>query len=358
MRIAGRLHILFNVRVLSGLALVLGALITYVERSTSAVTVVDVLFKGNIFDAGVVDLAGTVAGSTGSQLPESTVFTWSTSGAGTSCANVLPDLDVRNQSMAPGQYCVAKVILRNDHPKAVNSWIRLRLVRRTITANAQTEALNDRLRFFMSEYHSGTSRTAEAYQSADCTPTSFRPTAPSTAPNALQSAWTIPNVTDSSQGNRTALASLGPEGKNIGIHPTRTDATTPMLALQLGAGLGLRAGTSVVPTEANMVTDPSAPARYNAFNLIGNDEYTNPRVRDRSIDPNGTRPSGTLEEAEIVDRKNRYFCAAMFFPSDTGVTAANVSGDNAAALGDLTYHLAVTAGQKAKRTVYLGGVVQ
>jgi hypothetical protein len=93
------------------------------------------------------------------------------------------------------------------------------------------------------------------------------------------------------------------------------------------------------------------PATRNAFNIVGNDEVTNPREINNSNAPNGTRANGTLPEANLAKQTSRYYCAALFFPSDTDPSAGNATGDNAAATGSLTYHLVVTAAQQASRSV-------
>jgi hypothetical protein len=105
-------------------------------------------------------------------------------------------------------------------------------------------------------------------------------------------------------------------------------------------GLRIRAGTTATvddnslgaaPNEANMST---ALATRNAFNLIGNDEVTNPVAMgittgtNNSFDPttssttaltprNGTEPHGTNQEAEVQKGAKRYYCVGVFFPSDT-----------------------------------------
>jgi hypothetical protein len=403
------------------------------------------------------------------------------------CANILTGLDVRTQAMAPGHYCVARVDILNGNANSVDGWLRMRLVRTTPTGwnadaqvDAATEALNDRLRIYMHEYTGGASAaTNKTERDTDCTTGNYKPTwTGPTATGAAGTAAQFTSVPGTSSGqilskalsngvSRTALTSLGDAGKNVGAHPglsavsvtavagargaygadqdqavlnlvnksdeATTDATTGTGTSGLNKtsnnGLRVRAGTDTTanggthgpaPTEANMKT---ALATRNAFNLIGNDEVTNPVKMgatagtaltpgtNNSFDPsttsnanlgprNGTEPHGTNLEAEIKKGAQRYFCAAIFLPSDTdanfptvystdganenfgsaydatagqyvnctdqtalpgagcanlgtgaqALTAANARGDNSAALGQVTYYMVVTAAQKAGRT--------
>jgi len=217
--------------------------------------------------------------------------------------------------------------------------------------------MNHRLRFYMSEYITGSGRTAAQYQAADCNTNSYRPVSP--VVRTAKSTATIPDVSDTTNGSRTSLLTVGPGGKNIGKHPGTSLPADPAVAGMLGTGFALSAGTTsaAAPTESatldtsNMSTDPSSPATYNAFNLIGNDEVTNTRHLLNSNLDNGTRPGGYLLDAQLLAGGVRYYCAAIYFPSDTDLTAGNGLGDNAAAGATLTYHLMVTAAQQFMRSV-------
>ena len=344
-------------RTLFGLALCLGLLTSSVGDASLAATSYELLTEASVFQSGTVDIAGLIAGSTASTLPSSTAFSWNTSGAGTDCASIFTLLDTTTQAMSPGHFCVAKITLRNTNPKSIDAWFRMRLVRATLAGGTQVEALNNRLRLFMHEYTSGSARTAAQYQTADCTTTSYRPVPP--IAGTARSSATIANVTSSTNGSRTALLTVGPEGKNVGTHPGTSMPADPAVAALANTGFGLRAGTAAAaaPSESavfdssNMSTDPASPATYNAFNLVGNDEVTNTRRLLNSNTPNGTRPGGTLLDAELLAGQTRYYCAALFFPSDSDLTAANGAGDNAAASASLTYYVSVAAGQQLLRSV-------
>jgi hypothetical protein len=379
-----------HVRPLLALALVLGMLALQVERSTLAVPGFTVDVPSNQFTGGVVDLNCSVnpASSTCSSLPSSVAFTWSSTGAGsTDCANVLTGLDVRTQAMVPGHYCAGKVTIANNHPDSIDAWLRIRLVRRTPAGTADVEALNNRLRLYMSEYTAGTARTAAAYQAADCTAQGFRP-------NGTQSTASIPNVADAVNGSRTALTALTAAGKNIGAHPGVSSPADSAVTALLGQGLLLVDGSGAAPfnpipptpqplptatpnwtptpgsapTATPTPVVPPAPSATptvvyqpgnmttslgarNAFNLVGNDEIHNPR---RVTDPTataGTRANGTNAEAGLPRLSVRYYCVGVFFPSDTDQSVANGVGDNAAAGASLTYHIVVDAVQQANNIV-------
>jgi hypothetical protein len=223
--------------------------------------------------------------------------------------------------------------------------------------------LNHRLRFFMHEYTAGTGRTAAAYQAADCTTANYRPVPPITG--TARSTATIPDVADAAQGSRTALLAVGAGGKNVGRHPGIASPADSAVTALANTGFGLSAGTGVGTPPAtsavfgtgeagfstNMSTDPASPTTYNAYNLIGNDEVTNPRLVSNSNTPNGTRPAGTLLDAQLKALATRYYCVAIYFPSDSDVTASNGTGDNAASGSSVTYYLTISASQQSKRTV-------
>jgi hypothetical protein len=339
-------------RLLAVLGLLLGLLTIWAQSARSAATVVfrTISSPDNTFVMGTVDLSGAITGSsssTASSLPTSTAFKWTNTGGSTDCANLLPGVDVKTQGFLPGHFCVAKVILRNMNPASVDAWMRIRLVRLTAAGTASTDALNDRLRFYMSEYAAGTSRTASDYQATDCTTANFKPVA---VPGPASSTAVITDVVNPIQGNRTALTTLGPSGKNVGIHPGLSVPLDPAVTALTGQGLGLAAGTSVSPLEANMNSDNTAPLTRNSFNLVGNDERKNPKSLATPLVDAGTRPGGTNAEAELKANTSRYYCVAIFYPSDTDRTVANGTGDNAAGAGTVTYHLVVDAYQQAGHT--------
>lgn len=352
-----RLQRASRTRTLLGLTLCLGLMTSSVGDATSAAGGYELVTDPSVFQSGTVDIAGLLAGSTASTLPNSTAFSWTTGGAGTDCASVFTLVDTTSQAMAPGHFCIAKVTIRNTNSKSVDAWFRMRLVRATASGGSQVEALNNRLRFFMHEYTAGSARTALQYQTADCTVTNYRPVPP--LAGTARSTATIATVTSATNGNRTALLVVGPEGKNLGKHPGISSPADSGVAALANTGFGLRAGTAsaAAPTESatftssNMSTDPSNSATYNAFNLVGNDEVTNTRRLLESNTPNGTRPGGNLLDGELLAGQTRYYCAALYFPSDSDVTAANGSGDNSASGASLTYYVAVAAGQQFGRSV-------
>ena len=383
-------------------------------------------------------------------------------------------LDVTSQRMTPGHYCVAKIDLYNTNTQSIDAWIRMRIVRATAVnattdsqLNAANEALNDRLRFYLHEYTGATEGVTgnQAFRNANCTTASFKPTWSGPTDNTATagvaydynsvpgtSYGLIPSMTSQtgagySNASRAPLTSLGEIGKNLGAHPgisavtiNDSDNTAPYKAGQatdvLGLvnatvetsavsqasanGLRLRKGTSAdgtgaaavadqAPTEGNMST---ALAARNSYNLIGNDEISNPVRQSAQTTNNGTEAHGTVAEATLAAGGKRFFCAAIFFPIDTdhslstvysgtdsvgsaaglgrtyatsytagqyancaadviaapptgtatagcaslgradaGLTAANGKGDNAAAGGNVKYYLTVSASQKAGRTV-------
>lgn len=441
-------------RGLLAMSLVLGSLSTVAGRGTFAYLSSNVVSQPSTFSGGVVDIAGLVAGSTASQLTTN-IFSWDTNGAlgggsGTlaQCANVNSTaVDITTQRMAPGHFCVAKIDLNNNNTNAVDAWMRLRVVRSTATGvgtvaeQAAVEALNDRLKFYMHEYSGGTAAANLAARDTDCATANYKPTW--TGPTAITgtgalydynsvpgtSSGKILNTTVSGSVTRTALTTLGDLGKNLGAHPGMSavkvnDGTNPapyaaqdaqVLALvnataETGVasaastnGLRLKAGTGGVPAEGNMVT--TLGATRSAYNLVGNDEVTNP-VRTSTSAVNGTEPHGINTEAALAKGATRYYCAAVFFPIDTdqsmstvyattatvgtaaglgmgfplvssyaggqyvncvptpgatgctnlgdvgaAMTAQNGTGDNAAANGNVTYYLTVSAAQQAGRTL-------
>lgn len=360
--VARRVSIRPTARAVAALTLCLGLLTSSVDDYASAALVSNVVTDPSVFQSGTVDIAGLLAGSTASTLPSATAFKWDSAGAGANCGSIMPLPDITTQTMAPGNFCIAPVTLRNSNPRSVDAWFRLRLVRGT-PAGTAVDALNNRLRFFMHEYTAGTSRTAAAYQAADCTTAAYRPVSP--AAGTAKSTASIPDVTDAAQGSRSALLSVGTSGKNIGKHPGLSSPADSAVTAMANSGLAISAGTGLgtPPTvsavfgqsesgfSTNMSTDMSSPTTYNSFNLIGNDEVTNPRLISNSNTPNGTRPAGTLLDAQLKSLAVRHYCAAIYFPSDSDLTAANGTGDNAAAGASVTYFISVSASQQSKRTV-------
>jgi hypothetical protein len=350
-------------RAMLALTLCLGLMASSVGEDAYANLTTVVTTDPSAFQSGTVDIAGLLAGSTASEFPSATAFKWDTAGGGADCASIMPQLDTTAQALTPGKFCVGRITLRNTNPKSVDAWFRMRLVRGTPAGSTATEALNNRLRLYMHEYTSGTARTAAAYQAADCTTANYRPVSP--VAGTARSTATVPDVTDAGQGSRTALLSVGAGGKNIGRHPGISSPADAAVSSLSNSGFGLTAGTGVGTAPAtsavfgtleagfstNMSTDPATASTYNAVNLIGNDEVTNPRLISNSNTPNGTRPAGALLDAQLNSLAVRYYCVAIYFPSDSDLTSANGAGDNAAAGSSATYYLAVSASQKSKRTV-------
>jgi hypothetical protein len=138
-------------------------------------------------------------------------------------------------------------------------------------------------------------------------------------------------------------------GKSLGVHPGVAFPPDPAVVALAGTGLGLVSGTGGIPTDTNTVT--TAGSGRSGINLIGNDEMTNPKLISNSNTNNGTNPGGILLEAELHKISTRYFCAAIFLPSDSGVSAPNAAGDNAGQSADLTYYMVASAAQMDNRTV-------
>jgi predicted ribosomally synthesized peptide with SipW-like signal peptide len=335
-------------RLLLVLVLLLGLAGVQGGRSTLAYFTSSAQSASQSFQPGVIDIAGQLAGSTASTLP-GTAFSWTSTGTTGDCATVLPSATPLNQNMVPGEYCVHKVTVQNDNLRSLDAWMRIRLVRQTAAGSAATEALNNRLRVYLSEYTAGSGRTAAQYQTADCTAASFKPVPPIVG--EATSDAVIANVTSAVNGNRTALTTLGAGGKNVGKHPGVAIPTSAPVTALLNSGLALSGGTGSAPTETTMSTNPATASSYNAYNLVGNDEISNPKRSSLPSVDNGTRPGGTNTEAELLAQTTRYYCIALYFPSDTAPPANNLTGDNAASDGSVTYHLVVSAAQKAGRTV-------
>jgi len=450
-----------------------------VGRGTLAFITSSVVSPGHTFSLGVVDI-------TASSLPTTTAFGWTTTAAGSNCSNVFSggtstyDL---TQAMTPGMYCVAPLTISNANANSDDAWMRIRLVRATGSTSAANEALNDRLKFYMSEYTAASEANALAIQGSDCNTSNFKPTwsasvgGTGAGPFADVFGTSIARIADKSFtspaiGNRTAVTSLSDPtntgiGRNIGAHPGMS-AVTPKSTNTASSGIASNAGnvstnaygagqasdvlalvnatdedtaasasfttfsgtsavdyvpasknglrlfagtdpTAAAPTEANMVTATTATvSTRNSFNVVGNDEVTNPVKTGPAA--NGTEPHGSNAEAQILKGTTRYYCVAVFFPSDTdksfstvyaasalgsgtvlqryfptgsrlqvtsplglqwrdcttaagiadttnctrlandAINAANGKGDDAAALGSLTYYLTITAAQKAGRT--------
>src|SRR5687767_4321501 len=113
-----RLQRAIRTRTLLGLTLCLGLMTSSVGDATSATGGYELVTDPSVFQSGTVDIAGLLAGSTASTLPNSTAFSWTTGGAGTDCASVFTSVDTTSQAMAPGHFCIAKVTIRNTNPKS------------------------------------------------------------------------------------------------------------------------------------------------------------------------------------------------------------------------------------------------
>ncbi len=320
----------------------MGLLTTFVGHGTLAYFSSGVVGAANSFSGGVLDISGSLSGSTASVLPNAS-FSWTVTGAsngyaadGTTalpggvqsvCRNLLSGADTgRGQPMVPGQFCVAPVDVNNSNAAAVDAWMRMRLYRATASGTPANEALNSRLRFFMHEYTGGTTGVAGTNKStrdSDCVTSAYKP-------DATTSAGKIASGVVSTPVRRDALTSLGDGGKSVGtfsgdIYQSGALDSTNTTALS-GTGLAVAEGGGAAPSEANMIT--ASGASRTAFNLVGNDEVTNP-VTGASA-PNGSNPNGTQAEAQLNAAARRYYCAAIFFPSNTDITYAGASGDNSA----------------------------
>src|SRR5712692_8440201 len=114
--------------------------------------------------------------------------------------------------------------------------------------------------------------------------------------------------------------------------PVNLAAGTPVNGKVVGAGgLGITA-TAASLTEAGMTTGTYA-------NLVGNDAMSGDLAPGAT---SATVPTGT----------SRYFCVAIWFPSDTAANSlaqSNTGGDNAAQQGANTYAIQMVAAQKPNR---------
>jgi hypothetical protein len=367
--ILSRVGLMTSPRSLLALSLMLSVLSASGGRGTLAYFTSSAASGSLTFSSGQIDI-------TPSTLPASASMSWNTSGGGTDCKTLTLETnatDTTAQAMVPGQFCVAKVTISNTATNAVDAWMRIRLVRDTTAVDTTTQALNNRLKFYMSEYATG----GATAQTNDCTTSTFIPTASTALTGTAATGKSNSVIADGAVtgGTRAALTALGAGGKNIGTHPTifapadttattyfGTTTETQPAAAQSGLAIVAGAGSATNETTFSTLADTTR----NAFNLVGNDEVTNPRKTGNGTTLNGNRVFSSNTEAELLAAATRYYCAAIFFPSDVGVVAANgditpagtvtsitdlnTKGDNAAKNTSLSYRLIVTAAQKAGRS--------
>jgi len=369
--ILSRVGLMTSPRSLLALSLMLSVLSAGGGKGTLAYFTSSVVSENLTFSSGYIDVAG-------STVPTSASFKWNTSGGG-NCKTIQLDTnatDTTAQAMVPGQFCVAPITITNSTPSAgsahgVDAWMRVRLVRDTTATDATTQALNDRLKFYMHEFASSTARDSA------CTTTGYAPSSTAAVTGATAAVGKSTQKIQPTGG--TPLTSLGDEGKNIGQHPgmfgpadttasAYFQANTAFSSLSAGvvpttsqSGLHIVDGANNAVFEGGMNT--TRTSARNAFNLIGNDEVTNPRKLTSSTTANGTEGYSTNDEATIAANSSKFYCAAMFFPSDfalgansfsgvavNSLTDLNSKGDNAARAASLQYRLVVTAAQKAGRS--------
>src|SRR6266542_3402958 len=228
-----RVGVLTSPRSLLGLSLMLSLVSASGGRGTLAYFTSSAASQSMTFSSGQIDI-------TSSTLPTSAGISWNTSGGGTDCKTLQPETnanDTTAQAMVPGQFCVAKVTISNAATNAVDAWMRIRLVRDTTATDTTTTALNDRLRFYMSEYRGDSTLASNGtVRDANCTTTNFQPTSALTA-NVYTTADTTTTVTIadttatgksssviadgliSGSTYRYAFRSLGEVGKSVGQHP-------------------------------------------------------------------------------------------------------------------------------------------
>ncbi len=250
----------------------------------------------NQFQGGTLEI--------GTSTLTTTSFAWTTSKGGNNCGTTLAaGTLISNQKMTPGDFCNAPLTIINSGD--IDAWLRVRIVR-SAGSGANAGNLNRALMLYMHQY------STQALRDSECGSGNLV-----YKPNASTNAGTISSV--SGPPSRTALTTLGTGGKALGATQLTSGA----------AGLNITGTTGGVPTEANMTS-----GTY--YNIIGND----------TVDGAG---AGTTAEATLAAGATNYYCIALFFPSDGGLSQGNSGGDNATAGGDNTYYIHAMAAQKSGR---------
>ena len=149
--------------------------------------------------------------------------------------------------------------------------------------------------------------------------------------------------------------------RNTGTVATATTGVSAagVISVTVATGLSISAGNlATVVTEGANPTEVRTVASYAAGVLTFTEELHSAHASGAVVNvdtKNGTNANGTNAESELLAATPiRYYCMAMFFPSDSGVNAGagtgNTAGDNKAMNGTDSYSLVVTAAQKAGRT--------
>lgn len=358
-----RAGLMTSPRALLALSLMLSVLTMNGGKGTLAYFTSSAVSQSMAFSSGEINISG-------STVPQSAGISWSSTAGGTNCATLALDTSAQDTTagaMVPGQFCVAKVTITNT--TGVNggndAWMRIRLIRDTTENTTATQALNDRLKFYMSEL------ADLSTQNSTCTTSGFAP-----ASSIALAGSAAVGKSNSVISAGSPISTLTQGGKNIGKHPTtfapadtsatnyfNTDpnAVTSLTAATGGLGLGYGAGGTI---DESLMNTAGAYTVRNAFNIVGNDQVTNPRDSAGTA-LHGTSGYSTNGEASLAAGQSRFYCAAIFFPSDTGTgglnsasggtppttfTELNAYGDNVAKSGSVTYRLLVTAAQKAGRS--------
>jgi predicted ribosomally synthesized peptide with SipW-like signal peptide len=288
---------LFSPRGLLAMAFVVGLLAPQTGGGTLAYFTSSKTSSANEFIAGTLDVTGSTLSTA--------AFSWlgsPTGRGGTNCDTKLTSANnINTQAMTPGDYCVVPITLSNTG--TVDGWMRFRFVRSTASDAGVTDALVNTQKFYMASYDT------QAHRDTDCTAANYTPSV----------AGSAATITPGTGG--TSLSALTNSGLVIG-----------------SGGLGLTAGTGGAPTEGNM----NATTKY--YNVLGGDNASDPAT--------DTNPHGSTAEATFTAGTSKYYCAAIFFPSNTTVASANLingTGDNTAQGGDVTYYFVATLAQKAGR---------
>ena len=294
-----RIETLTSPRALMGLVLALGTLAGQGGRGTMAYFTSYVASSSQAFQAGTLTATSSTFG-TGTDFV-GTSFNWSTTAAGSNCL-VLNESDtttstISTQGLAPGGYCFAQITLKNTGD--VDAWGRLRFVNTTSSTTDTTASLSllNKLVFFMTEYDTATNQTAACANGSSST---YRP-------NGRTATATITGGT----GAQTALTNVPGTGLIVGTADDTSGATHGASRMNLS----LTSYSATPVTESTMTT--AGTSSY--FNLIGNSAA--------NAGPNADF---------LVSAPTRYFCAALFLPSDTSLTASNKSSSGLTAEGDNT----------------------
>ena len=310
-----RIGALTSPRAVLGLLLALGSIAGQGGRGTMAYFTSSIgSATAQAFQAGTLTATTSTFG-TGSNF-DGTSYGWTTTNPGANCKVINHAADtaqaaIATQGLVPGGYCWAPITLINSGN--VDAYGRLRFVNLAdASGSAPSMSMMNKLVFFINEYDS------LANQANDCNDGT-----PTYQPSNETSAATIsaPNA------SATTLLNVSP---TAGVIIGQTDATTAGTRGAMGIAPGSFSVTP--PTEASM-----GASSY--FNILG----------QNTVDGGNNATFQVSAGATAGSTATRYFCAAMFLPSDTALTAANGAGDNTVQGASLSLGMHFVLAQKSGR---------